>query len=299
MIQQNQRCKRPFYPRTLFDFKTGKRNPYDIPKQKNEVRVVACDMAFVKNDKNDNSIFSCIRLLPESTTYEHESSNGVTIDNGYRRIVPYLESVQGGDLTRQAIRIRQLFQDFSADYIVLDLRNAGIAIYDLLAKVMYDEERGIEYSPLSCMNDESVANRIKIEGATPCIFIINATQKLNSDIALDFRRVLESKKIDLLISFEQAKEEILPDIKEYVNSPDASEQIFYEAPFLETQALINETTELVYEKKEQTGAIVIREQGANRKDRYTSVSYGSYFASLLEKDLVSNNEDYEFTVLIN
>lgn len=172
-------------------------------------------------------------------------------------------------------------------------------MYDILAKVMYDEDRGIEYPPLSCMNDDSIASRIKIEGAKPCIFVINATQKLNSDIALDFRRVLESKKIDLMISFEQAMEELLPGMKEYTNSEDGLMQAFYESPFLETQALISETTDLVYEKKEQTGAIVIREQGNNRKDRYTSCSYGSWFGSMLEKDLLSRNDDYEFVTFIN
>ena len=299
MMQQNQRAKRPFYPRTLLDFKTGKKNPYDIHKQKGEVRIVSCDMAFVENKKNDNSIYSCIRLLPERTTYRKDSSNSIEIDNGYRRITCYLESVQGGDTGRQAIRIRQLYEDFGADYIVLDMRNAGIAIYDLLAKVMYDEERGVEYGPLSCMNDESIANRIKADGALPCIFCVSAHQKLNSDIALDFRRVLESNKIDLLITFERASEDILPNIKEYTGTPDANVQSFYEAPFLETQALISETTSLVYEKKEQTGAIVIHEQGKARKDRYTSVSYGSYFASLLEKDLISSSDDYEYSVFIN
>lgn len=298
-LRQNQRAKRAFYPRTLLDFKINKRNPYDIPKQKNEIRIVSCDMAFIENKNNDNSVFTCMRLLPECTTYTKAASQEVTVDNGYRRIVPYIESVQGGDIVKQAIRIRQLYEDFGADYIILDMRNAGIAIYDLLAKVMYDEERGVEYSPLSCMNDESIANRIKADGALPCIFSVNASQKLNSDIALDFRRILETKKIDLLISFEQASEEILPDIKEYVGSPDADTQFFYESPFLETQALISETTSLIYEKKQDTGVIVIREQGVNRKDRYTSCSYGSYFASLLEKDLMSHNEDYEFTTFIN
>ena len=266
-----------------------------MPKQANEVRIIACDMAFIENTKNDNSIFTCMRLLPECTTYNGETK----IDNGYRRIVPYIESIQGGDVTKQAIRIRQLYEDFNADYIVLDMRNAGVAIYDLLANIMYDEERGIEYPPLSCMNDDTVANRIKMEGANPCIFVINATQKLNSDIAIDFKRVLEGKKIDFLVSYEQASEEILPNIKEYVTTPDASVQLFYESPFLETQELISETTGLLYERKEQTGLIVVKEAGNNRKDRYTSVSYGSWFASMLEKDIISRSEEYEFLTLIN
>lgn len=299
MLQQNQKVKKPFYPRTALDVKTNRKNPYDIPKQNGEIRLVACDMAFVENKKNDNSIFTCMRLLPDSTTYNRSSDTNVKIDNGYRRVVSYLESVQGGDTTKQALRIRQLFEDFNADYIVLDLRNAGISIYDMLARIMYDDERDIEYAPLSCMNDDAIANRIKIEGANPCIFVINATQTLNSNIAMDFRRVLTDKQIDLLVSFEIASEEVLPNIKDYTNSIDLNGQIFYEAPFLETQAFISETTALVYEKKEQTGAIVIKEQGTNRKDRYTSVSYGSWFASALEKDLISANDDYEYTVIIN
>lgn len=299
MLQQNQKVKKPFYPRTALDVKTNRKNPYDIPKQNGEIRLVACDMAFVENKKNDNSIFTCMRLLPDSTTYNRSSDTNVKIDNGYRRVVPYLESVQGGDTTKQALRIRQLFEDFNADYIVLDLRNAGISIYDMLARIMYDDERDIEYAPLSCMNDDAIANRIKIEGANPCIFVINATQTLNSNIAMDFRRVLTDKQIDLLVSFEIASEEVLPNIKDYTNSVDLNGQIFYEAPFLETQAFISETTALVYEKKEQTGAIIIKEQGTNRKDRYTSISYGSWFASALEKDLISANDDYEYTVLIN
>ena len=299
MLQQNQRVMNPFYPRTLLDYKTGRKNPYDINKQKNEIRIVACDMAFVENKNNDNSIFSCIRLLPECTTINRSNSDDLRIDNGYRRIVTYIESVQGGAVTKQALRIRQLFEDFDADYIVLDTRNGGVTVYDLLANIMYDEERGKEYSPLSCMNDEGYRNRIRIDGSTECIFVVNASQKLNSDIAMDFRRVLEAKKIDLPVTFEKAKEEILPDIKEYQSAIDGETQFFYESPFLETQSLISETTSLIYEKKEQTGAIVIREQGNNRKDRYTSVSYGSYFATQLEKDLISQSEEYEYATFIN
>ena len=256
-------------------------------------------MAFIENKRNDNSIFSCMRLLPEFTNFTRNDLSTVNVSNGYRRIVSYMESVQGGDTTKQALRIRQLFEDFHADYIVLDMRNAGISIYDMLARVMYDDERDCEYSPLSCMNDEKIANRVLAEGADKCIFVVNASPKLNSDIAQDFWRVLNEERIDLLVSFDQASEEILPHITDYVNAPDADTQLFYESPFLETQALISETTGLVHEKNAQTGIVTIKERGSNRKDRYTSVSYGSYFAGLLEQDLLSDKDEYEYTVLVN
>ena len=125
MLQQNQKSKQPFYPRTLVDFRAGRKNPFDIQKQKGEIRLVSCDMAFIENEKNDNSIFTCMRLLPECTTYSRDESDDIKIDSGYRRIVPYIESIQGGDITKQAVRIRELYEDFNADYICLDMRNAG------------------------------------------------------------------------------------------------------------------------------------------------------------------------------
>lgn len=299
MLQQNQKVKQIFYPRSTYDFKAGKKNPYEIPKQRNEVRIVSCDMAFMGGNANDNSVFSCMRLLPECVTYTQEARENIKVDNGYKRVVSYMEHVNGGDVTKQARRIRQLYEDFGADYIVLDTRNAGLAVYDMLANIMYDEERGIEYSPLCAMNKDELRDRINIEGANPCIFAINASQNLNSEIAKEFKLVLISNKIDLPISLEKAREETLANIKEYTDTPDGEVQAFYEAPYLETQALISETAALVYEKKEQTGVIVVRETAGNRKDRYTSVSYGSYFAGKLEKDMLANSEEYAFATFIN
>lgn len=82
-------------------------------------------MAFVEDKKNDNSIFSCMRFLPEYQTYNRHNDDTINVNSGYRRIVPYMEAIQGGDTVKQSIRIRQLYEDFEADYIVLDLRNAG------------------------------------------------------------------------------------------------------------------------------------------------------------------------------
>lgn len=295
-LLRQQKILRPFYPRRTIDVLSNKKNPFDIPKQIGEIRIVACDMAFVEGKKNDNSIFSCIRALPESTTHSVGDKN-ISIDNGYRRQVTYMDSVQGGDIDMQAIRIRQLFEDFHADYIVLDMRNGGIGVYDRLAKVMYDDDRQIEYSPLKCMNDESIANRVKIPNANSCIFAVVASQKLNSEIATTLKTTLQDNKLDLLIPYNKALEEQLPKIDEYRTATELSDQLFYERPYLETQEFIAETNGLLCERKEQTGIIVVSERGSNCKDRYTSVSYGNYFISLLEQDLASSNDNYDYVAL--
>ena len=298
MLISRQISKHPFYPRNVLDYKNGKKNKYAIPKLDNEVRVISNDIAFVAGNQNDNSVYACIRGIPESVTYESDN-HSVEIKQGYHRSYPYLESNQIGDTTLQAIRIRQLYEDFNADYIVIDSRNGGLQVVYTLQKVLYDEERGVEYAPLKCMNNDEYSKVCSDPSAKPCIFVINATQNLNSDIAIAFRKNLTEGKIDFLVNFNTAQEDILFANQDYINNALTDNQIDYERPFLETQALINECAELQYEKMPQTGVIKIHEQGKNRKDRYTAASYGSYFFDQLELDMLSSSSDYEFTTLIN
>ena len=290
LLYKAQKCKQPWYPIYNYDPTSKNKNPYAIPKQKGEIRAVCCDMAFVQDQKNDNSVFSCLRLLPET------NRRGIT---SYKVLVCYMVAVQGGETLEQTLTIRRLFEDFESDFIVLDVRNAGLSILDALARVLYDDERNKEYTPLLCMNDEGLASRGGAEGAEPCVYAISASQKLNSDIAQNFRRMLVDGQIQLLVPFNVAQEDVLTRIPEYQKTTEINEQLFYERPFLETQALVAETCGLQYEKKEQTGLIVVREQGKNRKDRYTSVSYGCWFAKELERDNLVTNEQYEYTTFIN
>ena len=243
-------------------------------------------------------MYSCIRGIPESITYENDD-NHITVKQGYRRKYPYIESNQFGDTTKQAVRIRQLYEDFEADYIVIDSRNGGIQIIYSLQKPLYDEERGVEYPPLMCMNNDEYAKVCQDPNAKPCIFAINASAALNSEIARSFRQNLSEGKIDFLVGFGVAQEEILNENKDYIETIDLDEQMFYERPFLETQAMVTECAELQYERMPNSDTIKIYERGKNRKDRYTSVSYGSYFIDLLERDDLAEQSDFDFVPLVN
>lgn len=291
MLTDRQVSKYVFYPRTTIDFKINKKNKYAIPKLDNEIRVISNDIAFVAGNQNDNSVYSCIRGIPETITYNTETDS-IEIKQGYRRSYPFIESNQMGDTTLQAIRIRQLYEDFNGDYIVIDARNGGLQVVYALEKVLYDEERGVEYPPLKVMNNEEYAKVCQDRNAKECIYVINATQNLNSDIAVAFRKNLLEKKIDFLVNYNTAKEEILNFNKEYLENLNMnSEKIAdFELPFLETQLMINECAELQYEKLQQTGVIKIYEKGINRKDRYTSCSYGSYFLDMLELDMFGKKQ---------
>lgn len=289
MLAATQVLKQPpIYPRRN-DYNPIKKG--DILKhQDGEIRIMSCDMAFVDKKDNDNSVFSIIRLIPEY------------LENGsmyYQKHVVYMEHIHGGDTMQQARRIKTVFYDTGCDYIVLDMRNGGVAIYDMLARPTYDESSQTEMPAWKCMNDENTAARVRVESAEPVLFAVNATAKLNSEIAQITRREFAEHRMQLLAQYEIALDEILPKIKGYADAIEVDTQMFYEGPFLETRALINEMISLTYDRMPDTGIIRISEQGKNTKDRYTSVSYGVYFASLLEHDLLSTSNQYEYRTLVN
>ncbi len=288
LLKDNQTLLRAFYPRRTADVLNHSKNKFALPKQPGEMRVVACDIAAIDRHGNDNSSFSCLRLF-EETTYTPDGRP----EKEYRVQVPYIEAPRGQETRRQAIRIRQLYDDFEADYIVLDVRNLGISVADTLARVLYDDERGVEYKPLKVMNDETIANRVVSPSAEPKIFAIAATSKLNSEIAVNFKAMLMEHRVDLLVDRTAG----LAEMSKYLpgfDDMDAETQLFYERPYLETMLTVHEMINLVYEKMPATGLIRISEVGQNTKDRYTSVSYGCYFVSQLARDLLNNTDIYDF-----
>lgn len=169
-----------------------------------------------------------------------------------------------------------------------------VAVYDLLARYLRDDTRGVEYPPLKSMNDETFATRINNPSAEPKIFCISASLRLNSDIAVNFKSMLDQHQIEFLVPRDDGIDEIRRYIPEYDKTPDPDERFFYEAPYLETMLMVSETINLQYEKAENTGLIKIREQGSATKDRYTSVSYAAYFASLLARDMVDDDDGISF-----
>ena len=300
MLNKNRVLKRPFYPRKNDDVLSRVKNKYAIPKQKGEIRIVSCDIAPEGGTGNDNSIFTCIRALPESKEYKAADIGGehIEVKQGYRRQVVYMEQQTEFETVKQAIRIKQLFTDFDADYCVLDTRNAGVAIFDSLAKVLYDEERNVEYTPWTCMNDDKLKSRIVIAGQEEVVFSIKAQLETNSKIAVCMKNTLDAGMIQLMANNQEGIEELQRIVPEYATA-DVDTQIAYEQPFLETTALVNEMIGLEYTVMNQTGLIRIEERAGARKDRYTSVSYGNYFIELLEKDLFSDSSEYEYVTLVN
>ena len=289
--------KKCIYPKSPFD-RAKRANPHNLPKHPDEIRILSCDFAFVNKEANDNSATTLLRLMPQKLGLRQDG-DGNYASTGYKITVPYIEADPGSHVDNQALKIKRLYYDLNCDYVVLDARNGGILVYDRLAQVLYDSERDCEYPAWQCFNDDNTARRITTPGAVPVAFVITASAKLNSDIAMLMRDCINSGRLELLVGHQTAMEEVIPNIDEYKRAPDADTQVFFERPYLETQALISEMIGLEYQKSATTGDIRLFETGSAKKDRYSSLSYGVYLASLLERDLISNTSDYDAKVFIN
>lgn len=290
MFRQNQNVKKCFYPYRA-EIWAGKKKKYqcNIPRQDGEVRVVTCDFATRAGKENDNSIFGCIRLLPTK--------------NGYQREFVYIESHNGENTVKQALRVKQLYHDFEADYVVIDILNAGIAVYDQLGNITRDDERDLEYEAMTVMDSirrysdmsdstyEELIGRTMARNAKPVIYPISGTSSLNSKIAVDFKDKLQRQLIGLLIESDKAEDYLLDkneDYKRAFENLDSMEKAKLINPYNQTSELINECVNLEYTVV--SGNIKIDEK-KGRKDRYSSISYGNYFATQLERDLLYEDDD--------
>ena len=114
-LDDNRKIKYPIYPRPYYALIDDNKNFKYRLKENGEIRFVVADIATMGGKTNDLSAFIVFQLIP-------------TKSNQYLRNVVYMESMSGGHTVDQTVRIRQLFDDFDCDYIVLDTQNAGMKI---------------------------------------------------------------------------------------------------------------------------------------------------------------------------
>ena len=271
-----------WYPPTEIEYlqereKTKKK--YHLPKQGGEKRIISADISVMGGSGNDASVFTLLRLIPQGEEY-------------IRQVV-YIETHEGGKSERQALRLKQLFYDFQADYIALDTQGAGIGVYDSMTRVLYDEDRDIEYEPMRAYNDEKMSDRAD-KSALPVIFSIKVVKlDVNHEIAMSLKDVFQKKKIKLLVNELEGRDFLVE--KQGILKKSPEEQAYKIRPYAQTTALINELINL--QSQIYNGFVRIRERGRNRKDHYSSLSYGNYLARILERDLKKTKKKTGFISL--
>lgn len=273
-IQQCRTIVKPFYPMTNIEFLNNKDKRKKSTKQDGEIRIIGVDVALMGGQDNDNTIFTCMRLLP----------NG----ENYIKYVPYIESVYGEHTEKQAIKLKRLFYDFEADYVAMDTLGNGMSLYDDCARVLYDEDRDVEYPAWCALNNEEMRSRALDRNALPVIYSIKVVRaEVNHEIAMGLRNAFEKKHIKLLIDDMSGRDYLIDKMDLLKKSPEEQAQLL--KPYIQTTILVNELVNLEYEVK--SGYVKVYEVGRNRKDRFSSLAYCNHYANILQKDLKKKREN--------
>lgn len=268
-------------------------------KQNGEIRLVISDLAFSGNnsrEKNDNTVFMCMSLHWKDFRFE--------------RHVDYIETRPGGGADKTVLRLKELFHDYEADYLVMDTRSGGEAVFDYLSGKTSHPNRGIwNDSGLTVANERDLwiasdgknaelASRAVDKNAIPCMIAVIGTSEVNSMCWQSLKKQLETNNIKFLISM-QDKQAELEDSGEYFDMT-AEQLAEYLAPYGQTELLIQETVNLSAEFR--NGLVRLQEPRSGYKDRAVVLAYANYVAEKIDtkysQSLQSDDEDIDDIQLV-
>lgn len=272
-----------YYPPTIVEYLNAKNSgilKYPLKKKKKEIRILSADIALSAGKRNDNSIYSLFSL-------------DIKKNNTFKKKLRHLEAHNGLESEKQALRIKQLFYDFECNRAIIDAHGIGMAVYNELKKETIDTERGVTYPAWEAYNETSTPPEMSINKKEYVMYAMKATGDINHEIALGLKNDLLSYKIEL----PQNDVEIRKELEKVYGFSGLSgiEQARIILPFKETNILFKEMIDLDYMVNK--GKIQIKEQGSNRKDRYSSVGYGNYLCNKIIEEFDSKSSTNVFLFL--
>lgn len=294
MMTKNQLLTQPFYPVTNSQYINGTQIPFR-DKYEDEIRLLFIDFAFAGGDKNDNTCIGCMSAYPKGERWV--------------RHVDFIQTLSGASTDEALLSIREIYQDYGANYIVYDNRNGGTLNYNTLSKEFEHPVRKsddwnkhgftvcneMDLHVVSKQVYDDLVNRTNDQNAIPCLIPISASAEFNSVMWQNLNKSFRDDELLLLIdklNYEQNN------IEKSVNL-SSEEKAYNESPYIETDMLINEAINLVATYK--ANGLVSLSEGTNpnnTKDRIVSLGYGNYIMTKIinkkEKEMSEASEiDWE------
>lgn len=270
-IEPCRTIENPFYPMDDLEYITqkskNKKIKSSLPKRNGEIRILSADIAVSQAKGSDNSVYALMRILP----------NG----GEWTRQVVHIESHQGMEAERQAIKIKRLFAEFECDRMIIDTQGVGKTVWGYLQKVNVDSERNEEYEAFTCYNEDKSVDKVSSQNSLPVVYSLIPSKDTNHECAMLLKDAFIREKIKLPVGDWKARELMIDKDEEFI-SKSGEYQAKMLLPFVQTTATINELINLEFTLP--GGKITLKEVGASRKDRYSSLSYLNYLAAMIEQE---------------
>ena len=269
----NQEISEAFVPPTDVQVFTDTKPKFRPKDAMNEVRIIGVDFAFAnKTGKtgvdNDNTIIECFA--------------GIWKGNHFERRLEYITQWEASDSTGAMWRVRELFQDYNADYICMDGRSGGESLFNMVTEAKEHPKRGQMWEShgltVSDRMDYHLVSQAKIDDyrhrtidpyAIPCIFPVLGDTSINANGWLSLRHQLDLGNIKFLKSLQTRRDELVDNGEFFkMQSEDLAEAL---APYGETDLLIQEAVQLNVEIKQDRP--VLKEDRNKTKDRVVVLSY--------------------------
>lgn len=275
-VSKNRRIKYPMLPGKIAALVANNKKVAIPPKKNKELRILSADIALMSSKKNNNDASAIFinQLIP--------SKSGRFSSN-----IVFCDCYEGMHTEDQALIIRRMYEEFDCDYIVLDCVGVGLGIFDALVRDIIDPDTGDIYPALSCCNDQNMAERCTVKGAEKVIWAIRGNTNLNSECAILLREGFRSGKIRLLAT-ELDADMAMADIKGF-SSLELGDKQKLMMPYVHTSLLVQELIKLQHD--ESGGKVKLYERSGMRKDRYSSLSYNYYVATMLEAKLGKRRDE--------
>lgn len=299
MFSSNRSNIKPFYLSYDVDIDVNNNDSFGkfikemervMPKVEGEIRLMSIDVAPSIGEDSDNNIVAIARLIPQNGYYERRVVNIKLLKNDVSSV--------------HAKYIKRWFYGFGANEVAIDVHGSSFSLFEELVKPTYDNEMDEEYPAWKVIAGnatdakiEEYKLRTKDANADDVIYAINPDAPFNHIIANKLRAALEEgNRITLL----QDKEEAIDKIREKYKKDglDPMKEAELLEPYIGTDATINECVLLESERKDN-GLIKISAAGNAKKDRYVTLAYLNYLASLWDDSLEDGDDDGEACAFFN
>lgn len=189
------------------------------------------------------------------------------------------------NFTAQAVEIKKMKNIYNAKVVCIDSNGLGIGLVDELLKESFDPITG---ESLGCWDTINTENCPESKGAEPCVFDLKP-QSANSDIIVTFIDMVESGKLRLLEK-KQDSNYNLQDKENY------TENIM---PFIQTDLLIEEISNLQLKHLPSGKLSIIKVQNKINKDRVSSLMYVLWYIKTYEDNIEQEQECDYSKIIVN